>query len=224
MGASRKIPVRTVERLVQYRRILEIEMIEGPPELDTVFSHDIAKCCTCTAAQVRRDLMVIGHQGSTSRGYDRRSLLQAINELLGRCGVRRMALAGAGRLGTALLAHFVDRGRMLAAVAAFDSDPSKQGCLIAGVLCHPPERLVEIVRREAIDLGVIAVPERAAQDVADLMVLAGIRGIVNFAPVALRVPAGVVVETIDISGALEKVAFFVCQPQDRKGRQSVLGS
>ncbi|HUT78283.1 MAG TPA: redox-sensing transcriptional repressor Rex [Polyangia bacterium] len=209
MVEKKRIPGRTVERLTQYRRVLEAEMTAKQPGREMVFSHDIARCCGCTAAQVRRDLMVIGHQGSTNRGYDRRALIRAINELMGRCGMQRLVLVGAGNLGTALLSHFVDRARMFATVAAFDTDPGKHDRLVSGVICHPLERLGEVVRREQVVVGVIAVPERAAQDVADLMIQAGIRGIVNFAPVPIRVPAGVVLETIDISGTLEKVAFFV---------------
>jgi redox-sensing transcriptional repressor len=210
MVGAKKIPVPTVERLTRYRRCLEAELVEAVPERETVFSHDIARCCGSTAAQVRRDLMVIGHHGSTNRGYERQALIRAINEVLGRCGMQRMVLVGAGRLGGALLAHFVDRSRMFIPVAAFDSDPDKHGHLVAGVLCQPLGRLAEVVRREQVVIGVIAVPERAAQDVADLMVQAGIRGIVNFAPAVIRVPAGVVIETIDISGTLEKVGFLVC--------------
>jgi redox-sensing transcriptional repressor len=210
MDETRKISKRTIERLTRYRRCLEGELNESQPDRESVFSHDIARCCGGTAAQVRRDLMVIGHHGSTNRGYDRRALVGAINELLGRCGVRRIVLVGAGNLGTALLSHFVDRGRMLAAVAAFDSDPAKHGRLISGVLCHPVERLSEVVRREGVELGVIAVPVRAARDTVSLMVEAGIRGIINFAPVVVHPPEGVVIENIDISGTLEKVAFFAC--------------
>ena len=214
--ARGRIPEKTVERLSQYRRALETGLKCSERERKTVFSHEIAEMCGLTAAQVRRDLMIVGHHGSTTRGYDCRDLVRAINELLGRSGVQRMVLVGVGHLGRALLSYFVDRSRMYAAVAAFDIDEAKTDKLVSGVLCYPMEKLAEVVRRERVSIGVVAVPEEAAQEVAGALVNAGIRGIVNFAPTRLQVPDGVFLETVDITGAVEKVAFFVCE--ERKDR------
>jgi redox-sensing transcriptional repressor len=93
-------------------------------------------------------------------------------------------------------------------VAAFDDDPAKTNRVINGVPCHHMDQLEEVVKREDIRIAILCVPGSAAQRVTDRIVKAGVKGILNFAPVPIRIPVGVVLEEIDLTSALERVAFF----------------
>ena len=105
------------------------------------------------------------------------------------------------------MAYFADR-QPIRFVAAFDSDPEKIGRVIHGCRCYAAEQMTAVVAREEIHIAVITVPAAEAQAVCDQLVLAGVKGILNFAPVRLRVPAGLHVENIDLTMSLEKVAYF----------------
>jgi redox-sensing transcriptional repressor len=196
---------RTIGRLSLYRRMIYIVKSEGRR---FVYSHEIATLAGVTPAQVRRDLMSIGYSGSPNRGYDTSELLGSIEVFLYDPEGQNVALVGVGNLGRAILSYFTGRRPRLQIVAAFDSDPMKASRVILGCRCHPLSELKKIIGQQRIDVGILTVPAAAAQEVADELVVAGITGIVNFAPVALRVPPQVYVEDIDLAMALEKVAFF----------------
>jgi redox-sensing transcriptional repressor len=199
------IPGPTVVRLSVYRRLLRELSREGRGQ---VFSHELAERANNSSAQVRRDLMSIGLSGRPRRGYEAVRLADRIGEVLGHGrGEHRVALIGVGNLGRAILAHFAGQSE-LAVVAAFDVDEGKVDRVIAGCRCHHLRELGERTRAAGIDLAVLTVPASAAQEVADQVVAAGITGILNFAPVPLRLPAGVFSDRLDIGAALEKVAYF----------------
>ena len=130
-----------------------------------------------------------------------------------------MALVGVGNLGGAILGFFVGRRPKLSLVAAFDADRDKAGRVLYGVRCHAMNEMADVVVGQGIRVAAITVPASEAQDVADRLVRAGVRGILNFAPVRLRVPAGVYVEDVDVTMALEKVAYFARQALASKGQQ-----
>jgi redox-sensing transcriptional repressor len=109
------------------------------------------------------------------------------------------------------MAYFAGRRPRLSIVAAFDTDPSKVNRVIHGCRCYDIADMARIVREAGIEVAVITVPARAAQDVADALVEAGVKGMLNFAPAPLRVPLGVYVEDIDMTMSLEKVAYFARQ-------------
>ena len=207
MNESSLVPVKTVGRLSQYRRVLARLVGDGHRH---VFSHQIAAMAGGTAAQVRRDLMLVGCRGRPSRGYDAEGLMGCIGEFLQAPGGQRVALVGLGNLGRAILPFFARYRPALRIVAAFDNDPAKVGeTVVEGCCpCRPIDELGSVVRAQEITIGVIAVPPGAAQHVADQLVGAGVRGLVNFAPIALTVPPPVFVEDIDLTTSLEKVAYF----------------
>ena len=124
---------KSVERLSLYRRLLMIQLTQGA---DNVFSHELAALAGSTAAQVRRDLMVVGCSGSPSRGYNVRELMEAIGAFLDAPAGQRVALVGVGNLGRAILAFFGGRRPKLSIVAAFDVDPLKVDRVIHGCRCH----------------------------------------------------------------------------------------
>lgn len=205
-----EIPGPTVARLSMYRRLLRELAREGRTQ---AFSHELAALANNSPAQVRRDLMAIGLAGRPRFGYEAARLADRIGEVLarGRCE-RRAVLIGVGNLGRAILAHFAGQTEM-AIVAAFDVDESKVDRVTAGCRCYHLRELPERVRQEAIDLAVLTVPAAVAQSVAELVVATGIRGILNFAPVPLRMPAEVFSDRLDIGAAMEKVAYFADRRQ-----------
>jgi redox-sensing transcriptional repressor len=194
-----------VGRLSLYRRLLAEVAAAGTTH---IFSHQLANMAGCTPAQVRRDVMQIGYSGSPARGYDVRELAESIGDLLDADAPAGMALVGVGNLGRAILCHFVGRTPKFSIEAAFDTDPAKTDRVICGCRCHPVSRLEEILRARDIQVALVAVPKEAAQETADALCAAGVRGLVNFAPVRLYVPEGVYVENVDVTMALERVAYF----------------
>jgi redox-sensing transcriptional repressor len=196
---------RTIGRLTLYRRILNDLAREGETSLH---SHQLASHAGVSAAQVRRDLMATGYAGSPNRGYDVQKLLESLRNFLDKPGGQGMALVGIGNLGRALLSYFIGRRPHLSIVAAFDTDPAKTGRVIHGCRCYPIDQLETVVGDEGIEAAVIAVPVEQAQPVAERLVRCGVRGLLNFAPVALHLPPDVYVENIDVTMSLEKVAYF----------------
>jgi redox-sensing transcriptional repressor len=211
---------KTIGRLSLYRRVLYGLLAEGERN---IFSHQLAALVGGTAAQVRRDMMAVGSAGSPTRGYDIQELTYLIGSFLDAPMGQAVALVGVGNLGRAILAYFTGRRPKLSIEAAFDSDPSKYGRVIHGCRCHGIEDLTHVVKERGIAIGVITVPADQAQDVADKLCQAGVCGLVNFAPVRLRVPSNVYVEDIDMAMSLEKVAYFArLRSDDNQG--GLLGS
>ena len=195
---------RTVERLVAYQRHLRHWLTQGQEQ---IFSHDLARLEEVTPAQVRRDLMTIGYAGSPAKGYDAEGLVAHISSLLNTQSVGGFALVGVGHLGRAIL-DYLARQHPEYSVAAFDVNPEKTGRVTHGCHCYMLDELGRVIAEQPIGVGIITVPADAAQDVATRLVDAGVHGLLNFAPVRLRVPAGIHVEDIDIALRLAKVAFF----------------
>jgi redox-sensing transcriptional repressor len=201
------IPVNTLGRLSLYRRLLLEQLAAGTLQ---VYSHQLATLAVSTPAQVRRDLMTIGFAGSPRKGYAIRDLIATINGVLARSVETAVALVGVGNLGRAILAYYANRQPVRFA-AAFDRAPEKAGRILHGCRCYLVDQMPEIIAREQIRVGVIAVPASDAQAVADQLVPAGVKGILNFAPVRLRVPPGIYVEYVDLMMALDKVAYYAHQ-------------
>lgn len=155
--------------------------------------------------------MVVGYIGSPVRGYEIDQLRESIGRFLDAPSGQKAALVGVGNLGRAILAFFAGRRPKLEIVAAFDSDPEKTGRLILGCPCHPIGKMGETIVRESIDIGIITVPATDAQKVAGQLTNAGIKGILNFAPTTIKAPSHIFVESIDMTTALEKVAYFARQ-------------
>ena len=205
MKKKNPIPARTIERMVLYKRILGDLQGKG---VSMLFSHQLADLAHNTSTQVRRDLMEIGYSGSPRKGYNVAELISAISQILDGSRERIIALVGVGNLGRAILSYFTYKHPGLTIAAAFDTDERRINRVVSGCRCYHLDRFEELVREKQINMGIITVPALAAQSVADRMTAAGIRGILNFAPVPLTVPEGVFVDRIDIASALEKLAYF----------------
>ena len=203
---QRRIPESTVRRLSHYLRALEDLEKEGG---GTVSSEELAERGYTTAAQVRKDLSHFGSFGKRGLGYGVDALLHRLREILGVNRVWRVALVGAGRIGSALFAYPDFRARGYDMLAIFDSDPKKIGQTWGSVRIQPASELEPTLGALVVDLVILAVPAGAAQDVADRAVAAGVRGILNFAPTQVRVPANVAVEDVNLVMELEALSFAI---------------
>ena len=196
---------KSVERLIIYKRLLK-KLISD--QTFNVYSHQLAEMAGNSAAQVRRDLMQIGYEGSPRKGYEVEALLEKIQQALRHDVKQKIALVGIGNLGRAILAYFSYQQPNLEIVAAFDVDENKTERVISGCRCHHLSRLSEIVKAENITLGIITVPAEQAQQIATDFVQVGVKGILNFAPVPVNVPDEIFIDELDITTKLEKLAFL----------------
>ena len=204
------IPKATLDRLPLYLSYL----IRGLARHEAlVSSEELAEAAGVHPAQVRKDLRYASHTGTPGVGYDVRRLIYEIEEVLGLSRAKEAVLVGAGRLGAALAQYPGFDRYGLSIVALFDSDPSKVGQEIGGKPILPVTKLADLPLRMGIRLGIICVPADAAQGVADLMVVAGIKVIWNFAPTQLTVPADVVVRNEDLAAQLAKLSYYLNKPR-----------
>lgn len=200
------VPAAVVNRLSMYLRELHHLISEGK---ETTSSGQLGQRLGFTDAQVRKDLAHFGHFGHPGVGYRCDELVGAIRKILGTDREWRVALVGVGNLGRALLGYHGFHRQGFRLVAAFDTDSSIIGSEIDGVPIHQLSQLHEIITQEKVELGLVAVPASDAQDVADQLVAAGVGGILNFAPVTLKVPEGVSKVGVDLARELEQVTFAV---------------
>jgi redox-sensing transcriptional repressor len=219
-AVSRKISESTVRRLSHYLRALERRVDDSA----TISSEQLAREAGTTAAQVRKDLSSFGSFGKRGLGYATEELIGRIRDIMGLTRAWRVALLGAGRIGSALFEYGDFRARGFDIVALFDADPEKIGRVWDGVEIRSPDRIAEVVEREAIDLAVIAVPAEAAQEMVDAVVAAGVRGVLNFAPRRIRVPEGVTVQDVNMVMELEALAFQLADAEIDVPRREVSGS
>jgi redox-sensing transcriptional repressor len=205
---SRKISETTVRRLSLYLRILE-EVERGGT--DTISSEELAERAGTTAAQVRKDLSLFGSFGKRGLGYAVAQLADGLREILGLDQGWRVALVGAGRIGSALFEYPGFRRRGFEIVAVLDADPDKLGTDWAGIPVRDTSELERVLRDERIDIVILAVPAEAVPDVLNRVVAAGVKGILNFAPMQLRVPADVAVQDVNMVMELEALSFALRQ-------------
>ncbi len=199
------IPERTIERLCAYRRIL---FLWRQQDKQRFHSRELAEAAGITSAQVRRDLMSLKAIGTPKNGYFTDNIIDELGLIIeGETG-QRVVLIGAGNLGNAIVTYFDGRRPDLNIVAVFDNDPGKIGKTVASVPCLPVDQLGRTVKEKDVLLGIVTVPGSLAQEMANLLIEAGVKAIINFTPAKLKVPAEVFVEDVDISIAIEKSAYF----------------
>jgi redox-sensing transcriptional repressor len=192
---------------------------------DTTISSDaLADAAGVTSAKVRKDLSYLGSYGTRGVGYDIWHLIHEVREALGLTQHWSIVIAGIGNLGQALAHYrgFTERGFRVAAL--IDTDPAKQGMRIEGLMVRPLEELPALVAEHAIAIGVIATPAAAAQSVAERMVEAGLRSILNFAPAVVSVPEGVTVRKVDLAVELQILAYYEQRGSEERPRDVSAGS
>jgi redox-sensing transcriptional repressor len=199
-----------LSRAAAHRLSLYLRFLAGwPADGGKVSSGQIAKPVGVSDAQVRRDLAALGNLGQRGIGYDAADLSAAIRAALGIDRSWRAVLVGVGNLARALLRYQGFRARGFEIVGLFDTDPDKLRTVVEGLPVEPLDRLGERVAALRAELAVLTVPAESAQAVADLLVGAGVRGVLNFAPVLLRLPPRVRLVTVDLTIQLEQLAFLV---------------
>jgi redox-sensing transcriptional repressor len=202
---ERSIPEATVGRLPVYLRAL-VEMAERG--LTTISSEHLAEAAGVNSAKVRKDLSYLGSYGTRGVGYDVAYLIHQVRRELGLTQDWPVLIAGAGNLGHALSKYKGFAARGFRIVAVVDILPGKVGDRVGGVTVEHIDDMDEIVRRDDVAIGLICTPAAAAQDVADRMVAAGIRSILNFAPAVIVVPDHVSVRKVDLSIELQILAHY----------------
>ncbi|HAX26003.1 MAG TPA: redox-sensing transcriptional repressor Rex [Thermomicrobiales bacterium] len=205
--ADRAIPDIVIRRLPIYVRTLRLIASEGIP---TVSSDDLARLIGVTAAQIRRDLSYFGRFGKQGKGYNVATLVATIEHILHLDQQWDVALVGFGHLGQALAAYRGFGATTFEIVAIFDRSPAKVGQTSEdGVPVLTADEITRVVRERDIRMGIIAVPASAGQEVADALVAGGVRAILNYAPVILRVPEDVWVREIDPTGAMQSMTYYL---------------
>jgi redox-sensing transcriptional repressor len=208
---NRSIPEATVSRLPVYLRAL-LDLAETRPE-PKVSSEELARLAGVNAAKVRKDLSYLGSYGTRGVGYDIEYLLYQITRELGLTQDWPAALVGAGNLGRALASYkgFSERGFRIAAL--FDVDEGVIGDEVAGITVRHLDDLKEVVTESGICIGIITTPPSAAQEVAERLVDAGVKSILNFAPAFVNVPPDVNVRKVDLSIELQILSFHLQRTQ-----------
>lgn len=224
MSQSLNIPSAAISRLVTYLRILEKLESQG---INRTSSNDLAERAQVSAFQVRKDLAYFGRFGTRGMGYTVAVLKRELRRILGLTRPWNVVIMGMGRLGQAI-AHYPGASDYeFSFVGLFDPDPGKVGLQIRNLEVMHPDHLKDFVRSHQVDMGFIAVPADRAQDVAQLLVEAGVKGILNFAPVVIQPKMierpgvepekeeeweGVIVENIDFLAGMKRLAFYILNP------------
>jgi redox-sensing transcriptional repressor len=205
----------TVRRMSSYLRVLDELEHEGNA---LVSSSGLAEKSGVTPAQVRKDLSYFGSFGRRGMGYSVSSLKEEIRAILGLDRRWRVALVGAGNIGTALFSYKEFGRQGFDIVAVFDSAPERAGERLGEVSIQPMAEFAETCRVRGVEIGVIATPAKNAQEIADLMVRVGLRGILNFAPRKLFVPDSVALRMVNMAIELESLSFALAQSENlRRG-------
>ena len=200
----KRIADSTVRRLSLYLRYLEDAEARGLP---TISSDELARRGGTTSAQVRKDLSFFGSFGKRGLGYSVPELAARLREILGLERDWRVIIVGAGKIGSALAGYRGFQQRGFRVIAAYDANGDKVGRQIDGVTVYDMAQLERDVARERPHIAILAVPGEEAQRVVDRLVRAGVRAILNFAPVQLQVPSEVALKTVNMAMELEGLSF-----------------
>lgn len=173
-----------------------------------IFSDYLADSVGVTSAQVRKDFSLFGISGNKRGGYQIEALIEKLNEILGKNEVQKVVMAGAGNLGNALMKYKSFEHEGIKIVAAFDIDPAKHNPRSL-IPVYALEDLEKFVIANDIKIGIITVPDIAAQHTLDIMARAGIKGVLNFAPIQLKAPDNCIVNNVNLELELENLIYFV---------------
>jgi redox-sensing transcriptional repressor len=200
----RKISDPTVRRLALYLGFLEQSAAQG---VATISSAQLAQRGGTTPAQVRKDLSFFGSFGKRGLGYSVSDLAGRIREILGLKRGHRVVVVGAGKMGGALLHYQGFREHGFDVSAIYDRDPRKIGSRWNGLIVRDIRHLEADLKREPTEIAILVTPAEVAQEVAERLVRAGVKAILNFAPVQLSLPHGIAVQTVNMALELETLSF-----------------
>jgi redox-sensing transcriptional repressor len=197
------LPPNTVERLSLYRR----RLLNYPEDKHFIHSHQLAHLLKINPAHVRRDLMLINFTGDVHKGYEISKLIKRIGKVIDNPKKRKVTFIGIGDLGRAVAEHFnsADTKLEIAATFRLNEEPKVQ---FPDVHCYNIAKMKEIIKKEKIELCVLAVPRPYANEISKTVIESGVKGILNFTSVHLDVPDSIYVEDYDMISKLEKLAYF----------------
>jgi len=197
---------KNIKRLLQYKLCLLRFRDLG---FEKVYSYNLGDAAGVNATQVRKDFSEFGIKGNKKGGYEIDNLLLKLNELFGEDRIKNVIIVGMGNIGRAL-AQYNPRfsKKNLHIVAGFDIDPSKQNKSY-GIQVFPLSEMVEIINKNEVTTAIIAVPEQVAQDVCNTLLVNGIKGILNFSPVILKVPEEIIINNINLSSEIESILYNI---------------
>lgn len=210
-----KISELTTNRLSVYLRCLNALAAEGTK---TVSSDKLAVQFHLNSAQIRKDLAYFGEFGVRGVGYYVESLRDHLTKILGLTKEHRVAIVGAGRLGTALTDYYGFTQSNFTVAALFDADPNKIGQKVGDVEIFDIKSFAVIAKKDNIEVAVIAVPAQFAQGVLEQITKAGIKAVMNFAPVPLRVEGDIKLKTVDLTISLESLSYFLAIGANANGK------
>lgn len=207
---TEKISELTTNRLSVYLRCLNELAGAG---VETVSSQSLADQFNLNSAQIRKDLAYFGEFGVRGVGYYVEELRQHLRKILGLTAKRKVVIVGLGNLGMALANYQGFNQNSFQVVGLFDDDPAKMGAKTrSGIEIQSTRHLAEVIKRENVEIAIIAVPAAAAERMLEEVTEAGVRAVLNFAPVHLNPKPGVKVKTVDLSISLESLSYFLANP------------
>ena len=178
---------------------------------DNISSEQLAQLTGISSARIRKDLSYFGQFGTPGKGYTVGKLKEQISKALGLDRQWNMALVGVGKLGRALLDYLTFKRSGFHIQAGFDVDRKKIGKKISGVKIYDPYQMPKIIREKKIHMGIVTVPQEAAQEAVDLLVISGIKGILNFSPARVVVPRHVKLRNVDLTSQIEVIPFYLAK-------------
>lgn len=210
MYEAPKIPQATAKRLPLYYRFLQNFANAGKVR---VSSRELSEAMKIDSATIRRDFSQFGAFGKKGYGYDVQELLQFFRSILDRDEATNVALIGVGSLGSAFLKYNFQRNHNTKIVLAFDTGSPIEGEERSGIMAYHPDVLEEKLIEHDIELVILTVPARTAQEIADRLSKTDIKGVLNFTPVRLDLPDRIRIHTIDLSVELQTLIYFIHQQE-----------
>ncbi len=201
-----QVPDVVIQRLPMYAHILRALKDVG---VESIGSRELGAMLRTTPAQIRKDLSYFGKFGKQGMGYDVGQLLDEVTHVLGLGRPWSLALVGTGRLGRALIEHkgFIDEDFQM--VAVFDKNHRRIGRKLGGLVIQDVVELEQTVKERGIEIGIVAVPPGEAQRIIDTLVRAGVKAILNYAPIVARVPKGVQLRQITPLHSLQSMTYYL---------------
>lgn len=206
MQKRNKVSITVIRRLPKYFRYL-VELLNNG--ITRVSSQELSEMTGFTASQIRQDLNNFGGFGQQGYGYNVEDLHHQLGKILGLDTIYHAVIGGAGNLGQAIanFKGFEDAGFQV--VSLFDKNPKLIGTKIRDIKIRDIDTMVDYIKTHEIDIGIITVPKESAQELADLYVEAGVKGIWNFAPIDLELPEDIIVENVSLNESLFTLSYFL---------------
>ncbi|UQS82441.1 redox-sensing transcriptional repressor Rex [Bombilactobacillus folatiphilus] len=201
-----QIPNATIKRLPLYYRYFQFL---NDSKRDKISSSELAKAVQVDSATIRRDFSYFGSLGKRGYGYEIAPMLEFFKELLNQSQTTKVALVGVGNLGSALLNYNFSQTNNIQITAAFDNNPSLINTVVNGVRVYNVDDLATELTTQEIDVVILSVPVASAQKVADQLVEAGVKGILNFTPIRVATPDTVRVHNVDLANELQTLIYFL---------------